>query len=169
MTGLRYTALGFAGALALLIPTITSATPAAQGRQQSPVIPYPNPQIQVKTSGGNLMYRGLIYVSVFRDGETQNPVATAELGPSARDVIPLDPGRYEVRYAMREGSKLKTFIMRDVIIRSDRGSTLQVEMNGEAETTIIGGDMSAQEMADGVRALRTQVADLKQQLAKVKS
>lgn len=90
---------------------------------------------------------------------------TAELSASQRTVAQLPLGEYEVRYGMRTGSELKTFIVRDVILRADRVMNLLVEMNDEAQATIVGGDMTAQQMADTIRQLQKEVEDLKKEVA----
>ena len=134
-------------------------------RKQTMVIGYPNPSIVI--SGSGTRYGGIIYVKVYpispnlvkRHGS--GPIATAELGPSQRDILQLPLGEYEVHYAMRTGSELKTFILRDVILRAERGSTLIVEMNADAKTTIIGGSQTVQQMEESIRQLQKEVADLK--------
>src|SRR5581483_3650184 len=85
------------------------------------------------------------------------PIASAELAASQRDVRLLPLGEYEVHFSMRTGSELKTFILRDVILRADRANGIVVEMNSDAKTTIIGGAMTAQQMADGIRQLQQEV------------
>ena len=135
-------------------------------RKQTLVIGYPNPAITISPSGTR--YNGIIYVRVTpvtpallaRSGG--KPVGTAELTPSQRDVLQLPVGEYEVQFGMRTGSEMKTFIVRNVILRADRPTTLVVEMNADAKTTIIGGDMTAQQMADGIRQLQQEVARLKE-------
>jgi hypothetical protein len=77
-------------------------------------------------------------------------------------------GEYEVQFAMRTGSELKTFILRDVLLRADRGSLLTVEMNADAKTTIIGGDLTAQQMVEYIRALQKEVTTLQQEVAELK-
>jgi len=69
---------------------------------------------------------------------------------------------------LRIGSELRTFVLRDVILRSDRGSSLTVEMNGEAKTTIIGGDMTAQQMAGSIRKLQEEFAAARREIAELK-
>jgi hypothetical protein len=150
------------------------AADSLQNGMQTLIVHYPNPKINIASSGNPpKYYAGLIYVKIFAVGaggvqSGQKPVATAELGPSARTVRQLPLGDYEVWYEMRDGSTLKTFIMRDVILRADGGQALSVEMNGEAATTIIGGEMTAKEMADSIRDLRAQVSSLKEEVAKLK-
>lgn len=92
------------------------------------------------------------------------PVSSAELTPSGRDVRQLPLGRYEVQFAYRAGSELKTFVLRDVILRADRGVALTVELN-DARTTIVGGDPSLQQMAEMIRQLQAQVKALQAQMA----
>ena len=130
-------------------------------RQQALVVHYPNPAIVINGTGQR--YGGLIYVSVYAAGASAGtaPIVTSELGPSARSVWQLPLGAYEVRFGMREGSNLKTFVMRDVILRPEGASLLQVEMNSDAKTTIIGGDMSIQEMQSAIRRLSADVDQLK--------
>jgi hypothetical protein len=155
-----------AGALAGSgIPKAVSQQPAAE-RTQTLVIGYPNPAITISPSGTR--YNGIIYVRVTpvtpallaRSGG--KPVGTAELGPSQRDLLQLPLGEYEVQFGMRTGGEMKTFIVRDVILRADRPTSLVVEMNADAKTTIIGGDMTAREMADSIRQLQQEIARLKQ-------
>ncbi len=159
-------------AIALLWTIIPSA--AAQqddSKKQTLVIGYPNSGIVIKGTGTDATrYRGLIYVKVFPVGADlvkrygPGPLVNAELTASGRTVNQLPLGEYEVRYGMRTGSELKTFIVRDVILRADRATSLMVEMNDEAKATIIGGDMTAQQMADMIRQLRQEVDDLKKQV-----
>jgi hypothetical protein len=138
-------------------------------RKQTLIVHYPNPMIMINKT---TRYNGMIYVKVYAVGTTpgkkNGPVATAELSPSMRDVMQLPLGEYEVHYAMRTGSELHTFILKDVILRAERGTALSVEMNSDAKTTIIGGDMSAQQMADGVRESMREIASLRAELAAVK-
>src|SRR5207244_2258941 len=73
-------------------------------RKQTLIVHYPNPAIVVDTKGTR--YNGLIYVSVFpvtsdlMRKHGSKLIATAELGPSMRDVMSLPLGEYEVHYAM---------------------------------------------------------------------
>ncbi|MES2463160.1 MAG: hypothetical protein V4671_21460 [Armatimonadota bacterium] len=147
-------------------------------KKQTLVIGYPTTGIVIKQAGAATdakKYLGIIYVKVFpvspdlvrRYGA--GPMVSAELTASARTVNQLPLGQYEVRYGMRTGSELKTFIVRDVILRADRGTSLLVEMNDEAKTTIVGGDMTAQEMADTIRQLRQEIADLKREITTLKA
>jgi hypothetical protein len=140
---------------------IERASSQQTARQQALVVHYPNPAIVINGSGQR--YGGLIYVSVYAVGASAStaPVVTSELGPSARSVWQLPLGVYEVRYGMRTGSELKTFIVRDVILRPEGASTLSVEMNADAKTTIIGGDMSIQEIQSAIRRLSGDVEQLK--------
>jgi hypothetical protein len=141
-------------------------------RKQTLVIAYPNPFITI--SGTTTKYAGLIYVKVYpiSPGLVKKygagPVATAELSASQRDVVLLPLGEYEVHYAMRTGSELKTFILKDIILRPDRATGLLVEMNADAKTTIIGGDMSLQQIEGGLRQLQSEVSELKQEVARLK-
>jgi hypothetical protein len=134
-------------------------------RKQTLLIGYPNPNIVI--SGSGTRYGGIIYVKVFPVSPNlvkkhgSGPIATAELTPSQRDVLQLPLGEYEVHFAMRTGSELKTFILRDIILRADRGSLLTVEMNADAKTTIIGGDITAQQMEESIRQLQKEVAELR--------
>ena len=164
-----------AAALLLLSAAAPSRAQQDDSKKQTLVIGYPNSGVVIKGTGTDATrYRGLIYVKVFpispelvkRYGA--GPMVTAELAASARTVNQLPLGEYEVRYGMRTGSELKTFIVRDVILRADRGTSLSVEMNAESKATIIGGDMTAQEMADTIRALQQEIADLKKQVAILK-
>jgi hypothetical protein len=156
--------------------------PAARAQQddskkQTIVIGYPTSGIVIKRAGAITdakKYTGLIYVKIFPVGADlikrygSGPMVSAELAASQRTVNQLPLGEYEVRYSMRTGSELKTFIIRDVILRADRGTSLTVEMNDEAKATIIGGDMTAQEMADTIRQLQQEIAALKSQIATLK-
>lgn len=141
-------------------------------KKQTLVIGYPNSGIVIKGSGTDATrYQGLIYVKVFPVSPDlikkygSGPAVTAELSASQRTVAQLPLGEYEVRYGMRTGSELKTFIVRDVILRADRAMNLLVEMNDEAKATIVGGDMTAQQMADTIRQLQKEVEDLKKEVA----
>jgi hypothetical protein len=151
---------------ALLWSGIHSAiSQQAEERKGALVVGYPNPAIII--GGSNARYGGIIYVTVYpadMSGDAKpgaNPVATAELSPSMRSVWQLPLGVYEVRFGMRTGSEMKTFIVRDVILRAEGASSVNVEMNADAKTTIVGGDMSIQEMQDDIRHLLTDVAELK--------
>jgi hypothetical protein len=154
----------------------TGARKAASQQENEPkqtlVIGYPNPAIVINGSGTR--YNGIIYVKVFaitpalvrKSGP--GPIATAELAPSQRHISQLPLGEYEVQYAMRTGSELKTFIVRHVILRPEQATALTVEMNADAKTTIVGGDMSAQQMEDSIRQLMSEVASLKREVAELK-
>lgn len=137
----------------------------AEERKSALIVGYPNPVIVIGGSGTR--YGGLIYVSVYpasRDLVAKlgdGPVATAELTPSQRAVWQLPLGTYEVRFGMRTGSELKTFIVRDVILRTEGASSLTIEMNADAKTTVIGGDMSVKELEDAVSRLVKDVSELK--------
>jgi hypothetical protein len=137
-------------------------------KQQALIVGYPNPAIIITGSGQR--YGGIIYVSVYAAGPSAStaPVATSELGPSARSVWQLPLGVYEVRYGMREGGNLKTFIVRDVILRPEGATSLVVEMNADAKTTIIGGDMSVQEMQSAIKRLSTDVSGLRSDVDQLK-
>lgn len=153
--------------LALLLtgasaPQGAAAQPAA-GSTQTLVIGYPNPGVPSGKSGSPL-YKGLVYVTIV-PATGSAPVASAQLTPSQRDVRVLPLGTYEVRFAVRNGSELKTFIVRDVILRADRANALTVEVNLDAPTTIVGGDMSAQQMATLIRQLQAQVVTLEQRVS----
>ncbi|AIZ44761.1 hypothetical protein QR90_06125 [Deinococcus radiopugnans] len=148
-----------------------SAQTTPQPATQTLVINYPN-------SGANMgaqtaPYKGLVYVKVFAaDPELikkygAGPVSAAELTPSGRDVRQLPLGRYEVQFAYRVGSELKTFVLRDVILRPDRAGALTVELN-DAKTTIVGGDPSIRQMAEMIGQLQAQVKDLQAQVAALK-
>ena len=144
-------------AFALLWSGAQRAVSQDDARKQSLVINYPNPSIVVSNAGSTpVRYGGIIYVSVFQAGgdASKKPVATAELTPSQRDIVMLPLGEYEVHFGMRTGSTVKTFILRNIILRPERASQVTVEMNADAKTTIIGGDMTAQEMADAIRQLQ---------------
>ncbi|THF86575.1 hypothetical protein E7T09_10745 [Deinococcus sp. KSM4-11] len=172
---LRLRSLLTATALFVLLPTLTGRAPqdaqaqAVSGPTQTLVINYPNSGV-LSGKVGSPMYRGLVYVTIVPASADlvrqygSGPVAATELGPSQRDVRTLPLGTYEVRYAVRNGSELRTFILRDVILRADRGNALVVEVNTDAKTTIVGGDLSAQQMATMIRQLQAQVATLQQQV-----
>ena len=138
-------------------------------RKQALIIGYPNPAIIIGGSGTR--YGGIIYVSVYpisselRTKHGAGPIATGELTPSQRFVWQLPLGEYEVRFAMRTGSEMKTFILRDVLLRPEAPHSLIVEMNADAKTTIVGGDMSAQQMADNLQQLQKEVAALKREIS----
>lgn len=164
-----------AAALLALLPTMAqdprdARAQAATGPTQTLVIGYPNPGVPSGKVGSPL-YRGLVYVTIVPTSADlvrqygSGPIAAAELSPSQRDVRTLPLGTYEVRYAVRNGSQLKTFILRDVILRADRGNTLTVEVNTDANTTTVGGDMSAQQMATLIRLLQADVITLQQRVA----
>ncbi|WP_309570352.1 hypothetical protein [Deinococcus sp.] len=164
-----------ATALLVVLPTLSRSDPqgaqaqAVSGPTQTLVIGYPNPGVP-SGKAGSPMYKGLVYVTIVPASADlvrqygSGPIAAAELSPSGRDVRTLPLGTYEVRYAVRNGSELKTFILRDVIMRADRGNTLTVAVNTDAATTIVGGDMSAQQMATLIRQLQAQVSTLQQQV-----
>ncbi|MCW3054424.1 MAG: hypothetical protein JWN14_3594 [Chthonomonadales bacterium] len=158
------TAVGFL-AFALLWNGVHSAH-SQEARKTALAIGYPNPALIINGSGTR--YGGIIYVSVYAAdrGPAQGgaPVVTSELTPSARSVWQLPLGTYEVRYEMRTGSEMKTFIVRDVILRPEGASVLTVEMNADAKTTIVGGDMSVREMEEGLRRLTAEVAELKKKV-----
>ncbi|HZP81279.1 MAG TPA: hypothetical protein VFB21_06560 [Chthonomonadaceae bacterium] len=141
-------------------------------RKQTLVIGYPTQGIVIE--GSPRRYTGVIYVKIYPVGPDlvkkygAGPIASAELAASQRDVRLLPLGEYEVHFSMRTGSELKTFILRDVILRADRANGIVVEMNSDAKTTIIGGAMTAQQMADGIRQLQQEVGALKQEVAALK-
>jgi hypothetical protein len=161
--------LGFALLWSGVQPAVSQQ---ADERKQALVVGYPNPAITI--SGSGTRYGGIIYVSVYPASASlvakqgAGPVATSELTPSARSVWQLPLGVYEVRYGMRTGSEIKTFIVRDVILRAEGATSLVVEMNADAKTTIVGGDMTAQQMADGVRQSLKEIADLKTEVSELK-
>ena len=137
-------------------------------QKQTLVIGYPNSGIVLDSKATPpVRYRGTIYVKVYPISPNivkkygAGPIASAELSASMRDVRLLPLGEYEVHYSMRTNGELKTYIYRDLILRSDRAASLVVEMNSDAKTTIIGGDMTAQQMAESIRQLQREVADLK--------
>lgn len=148
-----------------------SAQTTPQTATQTLVINYPNSGASMGTQAAP--YTGLVYVKVFpADPELvkkygAGPVSSAELRPSARDVRQLPLGRYEVQFAYRVGSELKTFILRDVILRADRSDALTVVLN-DAKTTIVGGDPSIRQMTEMIRELQAQVKELQAQLAALK-
>ncbi len=141
---------------------------SAQTATQTLVINYPNSGASM--GGQAAPYKGLVYVKVFAaDPELikkygAGPVTSAELTPSGRDVRQLPLGRYEVQFAYRAGSELKTFVLRDVILRADRAGALTVELN-DAKTTIVGGDPSIRQMAEMIQQLQAQVKELQAQVA----
>jgi hypothetical protein len=129
---------------------------------------------RIVLSGSGSPYQGIIYVSVHPASASlvakhgTGPVATAELAWNQASKWQLPLGVYEVRYAMRTGSEMKTLILRDVILRADLASSLIVEMNADAKTTIVGGDMTAQQMADGIRQSVKEISDLKAEVNELK-
>lgn len=147
----------------------TAVSQQAEERKQALAVGYPNPAILIGGSG--VPYKGIIYVSVYPASpglaakQGSGPVATAELYPSQRAVWQLPLGTYEVRFGMRTGSEMKTFIVRDVILRPEGASLLAVEMNADAKTTIVGGDMSIQEMENSIKRMQTDVAELKKKVS----
>jgi hypothetical protein len=156
-------------ALALFWSGVHSAiSQSTEERKSALSVGYPNPAILIGGSGAP--YKGIIYVSVYPSVSNSvpkqgtGPVATAELTPSQRAVWQLPLGTYEVRFGMRTGSEMKTFILRDVILRTEGASLLTVEMNADARTTIVGGDRSVQEIEDDIRHLLREVADLKKKV-----
>lgn len=163
---------GRAALVLLLSAALTAASPAlAQAGTQTLVINYPNGGATMGTQAAP--YTGLVYVKVFAaDPELikkygAGPVSSAELRPSARDVRQLPLGRYEVQFAYRVGSELKTMVLRDVILRADRSDALTVALN-DAKTTIIGGDPSVRQMAEMIRELQAQVKALQAQVEALK-
>ncbi|HZO88590.1 MAG TPA: hypothetical protein VFB38_09645 [Chthonomonadaceae bacterium] len=166
------------GVLAILVFALcwsgvhSAVSQQAAERKSALIVGYPNPAIIIGGSGTR--YGGIIYVSVYPvspgqvPGQGAQPVATAEMTPSQRSVWQLPLGVYEVRYGMRTGSEMKTFIVRDVILRPEGASSLTIEMNADAKTTILGGDMSAQEMQEDIRSLLKEVSDLKQEVRDLK-
>ena len=162
----------------LAVALAVSGVPKAFSQQddavkQTLVINYPNSGISLTGKGG-APYRGLVYVKIYPVSPAlvkqygAGPIASAELLASGRDVRKLPLGEYEVHFAVRSGGELKTYILRDVILRADRAGALVVEMNSDAKTTVIGGDMTAQQMADTIRQLQQEVAALKQEIAALK-
>ncbi len=141
-------------------------------RKQALVINYPNPGIVI--SDARPVYKGTIYVKVYPAGSSgaltgdTPPLVAAELNPSQRSLSQLPQGEYEVHYAIRKGSELNTLIHRNVVLRADHAVSMTVEMNADAKTTIIGGDLTAQRMAESLRSLQAEVATLKQQLSELK-
>ncbi len=127
---------------------------------------YPNSGILI--SGSGTRYGGIIYVKVFPVSEElvqkygSGPMVSVELNPSQRDGRQLPLGKYEVHFAMRTGSEMKTFILRDVILRADGPCLLTVEMNADAKTTIVGGDTTVQQMEESLHKLQQEVTELKQ-------
>ena len=160
-------------AVAFLLSAALTAAPVAQAQAgtQTLVINYPNSGASMGTQAAP--YTGLVYVKVFpADPELikkygAGPVSSAELRPSARDVRQLPLGRYEVQFAYRVGSELKTMVLRDVILRADRSDALTVALN-DAKTTIIGGDPSIRQMAEMIRELQAQVKALQAQVEALK-
>lgn len=153
-----------------LLAALAGAPPAfAQAPQatQTLVINYPNSGAVVGPQ--TAPYKGLVYVKVFpADPDLigkygAGPISAAELTPSQRDVRQLPLGRYEVQFAYRVGSELKTFVLKDVILRADRSDALTVEL-GDARTTVVGGDLSVQQMAELIRQLQAQVKALQQKV-----
>jgi hypothetical protein len=138
-------------------------------KKQALVIGYPTTGIVISDS--EPVYKGLVYVKVYPISpaivakEGAGPIVTAQLGPSQRSVSQLALGEYEVHYAIRNGSEQRTLIHRDVILRPEQASALPVEINGDAKTTIIGGDVTAQRMAESIRGLQGEVAALKKAVA----
>lgn len=136
-----------------------------QERKQALIVGYPNPAIVI--SGSGTRYGGVIYDSVYpispdiikKNGA--GPIATGELYPSQRHVWQLPLGMYEVHFEMRTGSELKTFVRRDVLIRPEGATSVTVEMNADAKTTIIGGDTTVQQMEESIAQLQKEVATLK--------
>ena len=137
-------------------------------RKQTLVIGYPHSGIVLDSKSKTaLPYRGLIYVKVYPVSPNlvkkygAGPISSAELSASMRDVRMLPLGEYEVHFSLRTNGELKTYIYRDLILRADRAASIVVEMNSEAKTTIIGGVMTAQQMAESIRQLEKEVAELK--------
>ena len=161
-------------AFALSLAGIQKATSQQDDeRKQTLVIGYPNSGILIDGKGST-PYRGMLYVKIFPVSPNivkkygAGPIASAELAASQREVCQLPLGEYEVRYSLRNNGELKTFILRDVILRADRAVSLTVEMNNEAKTTIVGGDMTAQQMADSIRQLQREIGDLRQEVTRLK-
>ena len=147
---------------------LLAAAQQAQGPLQTLVINYPNSGVKLTSQAAP--YRGLVYVKIFPvspeliKANGSGPIAAAELNASGRDVRKLPLGTYEVQFSMREGSNLKTFVVKDVILRSDGGEALTVELN-DAATTVVGGTMSVQQMQALIGQLQQQVSTLQQQVA----
>lgn len=148
-----------------------ASQPGAEAKQTL-VIGYPTPGIHI--GGDGKPYQGIIYVKIYAaDANLVNehravPLVSTELTASQRNVSTLPLGAYEVHFAMRKGSELNTFILRDIILRADRGNAVTVEMNADAKTTIIGGDMTAQQMASSIRQLQQEVTTLRQDVTTLK-
>ncbi|GGR27933.1 hypothetical protein GCM10008957_44000 [Deinococcus ruber] len=159
-------ALLVTGAAGLLHPA-AAQSPALT---QTLVIGYPDGGVPSGKVGSPL-YRGIVYVTVFATSPDlvrqygTAPVVSAELGPRQRDVRTLPLGTYEVHFAVRNGSELRTFILRNVILRADRGSSLTVEVNLDAATTIVGGTMTAEQMEALIRALQARISALEQRVS----
>ncbi|ULH14845.1 hypothetical protein MF271_12760 [Deinococcus sp. KNUC1210] len=159
--------------LALLLtgaPGLLPASAQSPAPTQTLVIGYPDGGVPSGKVGSPL-YRGLVYVTVFATSPElvrqygTAPVVSAELTPRQRDVRTLPLGTYEVHFAVRNGSEVKTFILRNVILRADRGSSLTVEVNLDAATTIVGGDLTAEQMAALIRALQARLSALEQRVS----
>lgn len=166
---MSYLLLAITVFLLVWVSSPRASSQGAQERKQTLVIGYPTQGIQVDGA----RYTGIIYVKIYPvSSELQKalgtgPVAAAELTASQRDVRQLPLGEYEVHFSMRTGNELRTFILRNVILRADRANSLTVEMNG-AKTTIIGGDMTAQEMADSIRKLQEELTAARRDIAELK-
>ncbi|MCC6442434.1 MAG: hypothetical protein IT210_03140 [Armatimonadetes bacterium] len=165
------------GLLLLALALVWNGSQKAVSQQgneptQTLVIGYPTQGIIINGSGTR--YTGVIYVKIYPASESlvkkygSGPIASAELAASQRDVRQLPLGNYEVHYAMRTGGELKTFILKDVILRADRANALTVEMNSDAQTTVIGGDMTARQMSESIRQLQAEAASLKSDIAELK-
>src|SRR5262249_41635751 len=93
--------------------------------KQTLIIGYPTQGIIIEGTGPiAVRYKGIILVKIYPVSSNlvrkygAGPIASAELGPSQRDVRQLPLGEYEVHFSMRDASELKTYILREVILRS---------------------------------------------------
>jgi len=158
-------------ALALLWLGARSASSQLVEKKQALIVGYST--IGIVISDKEPVYKGAVYVKAYQISPPNpdakgGPVVAAELYPSQRAVWQLPQGEYEVHYAIRKGSELTTLIHRNVLLRPEGATSMAVEMNGDAKTTIIGGDWTAQHMTEAIKALQAEVASLKREVADLK-
>jgi hypothetical protein len=156
--------LAVASLFASLAPTATAQT---EERTQTLYVTYPGTGVILSGKGKDAVtYRGTVHVEVFpissklKAKQEEGPVAIEDItSVGSRLDLKLPVGQYEVHFSMREGDELRTTI-KPVILRADGASAVEVDFS-PAKTLIYGGDMTARQMADSIRQLQKEVANLK--------